>query len=232
MIWYSMLMYPAARFILEVFRGDAIRDFLFGSSMSQWITIGIFAAAVWKLFLFQKKEKKNAACAGLVLAVLLVAGTAPKVVYATENTVTQDSVTEETGQAEAETDGSAGMQAAATEMGQPTEEETGFNSHEKFVVFVCCLFSLALCVVIGLFGNPNDRLKDKYKRARKQQIQEEKRRREREKIAAMRATEEAKYAEELARYEADRKAYEEEKAAKEAAKAAKKAEKQARKGEK
>ncbi len=108
------------------------------------------------------------------------------------------------------------------------EEEPPFNTKEKFVIFTCCLFSVALCVVIGLFGNPNDRLKDKYKRARKQQMLQEKKKKEVEERAAKRAAQDAKYAEELAQYEADVKAYEEAKAAKAAAKAAKKAEKEAK----
>lgn len=108
-------------------------------------------------------------------------------------------------------------------------EDWGFNAQEKFVVFVCCLFSVAVCLVVALWGNPNDRLKDKYKRARKQQQQREKRLREKAEREAKLAAAEAKYQEELAQYEADRKAYEEEKAAKAAAKAAKKAEKEAKK---
>ncbi len=108
-------------------------------------------------------------------------------------------------------------------------EEPPFSTKEKFVFFTCCLFSVAVCVVIGLFGNPNDRLKDKYKRARKQQLLQEKKKKEAEERAAKRAAQDAKYAEELAQYEADVKAYEEAKAAKAAAKAAKKAEKEAKK---
>ena len=116
--------------------------------------------------------------------------------------------------------------AFASEVSETTEttsEEPAFTAKENFVIFTCCLFSVALCVVIGLFGNPNDRLKDKYKRARKQQQLEEKKKKDAEERAAKRAAEDAKYAEELAQYEADVKAYEEAKAAKAAAKAAKKA---------
>lgn len=118
---------------------------------------------------------------------------------------------------------------AAEAQGEAVSEEPPFTAKEKFVIFTCCLFSVALCVVIGLYGNPNDRLKDKYKRARKQQLQQEKRKKELEERTARRAAQEAKYAEELAQYEADVKAYEEAKAAKAAAKAAKKAEKEAKK---
>ncbi len=113
------------------------------------------------------------------------------------------------------------MEEPADATTQPTEPP--FNAKEKFVIFVCCLFSVSLCIVLALFGNPNDRLKDKYKRARKQQMLLEKRQKEKEEREAKRAAAEAKYAKELAQYEADMKAYEEEKAAKAAAKAAKKA---------
>lgn len=109
------------------------------------------------------------------------------------------------------------------------EEEPPFNAKEKFVIFTCCLFSVAFCVIVGLYGNPNDRLKDKYKRARKQQMLQEKKKKETAARAAKRAAQEAEYAEALAQYEADVKAYEEAKAAKAAAKAAKKAEKEAKK---
>ena len=103
------------------------------------------------------------------------------------------------------------------------------TGQEKFVFIVCCIFAIALCIVIAMFGNPNDRLKDKYKRAKRQQKLREKRQREAAERAAKRAANEAKYAEEMAQYEADLKAYEEEKAAKEATKAAKKAEREAKK---
>lgn len=236
LIWYYMLLYPVARFALEFFRGDAIRGFLFGLSTSQWISIVLFAVAIWKLFLAKTKGKKTAVCAGLLLMTLFVAGASPKTVYATE-AVEQEAVTGETQEdgvvaqpdadtesPERETQNSAGTDAETT-----AEEDYGFNGQEKFIIFVCCLSSVVFCVVVGLWGNPNDRLKDKYKRAKKQQMLQEKKRKEQEERAARRAAEEAKYAEELAQYEADMKAYEEEKAAKKAAKEAKKAERLAKK---
>lgn len=241
LIFYYMLIYPVVRFTLEFFRGDAIRGFLFGLSTSQWISIGLFAVAVWKLFLTKNKGKKNAVCAGLLLAALLVAGAAPKKVYATDVVGQETAAGETEGEdaevlpdadtesPESETQDSTGADAEAPAQSTAAEEEYGFNSQEKFIIFVCCLASVAFCVVVGLWGNPNDRLKDKYKRARKQQQLQEKRKKEMEERMARRAAEDAKYAEELAQYEADMKAYEEEKAAKAAAKAAKRAEKQAKK---
>jgi len=213
MIFYYMLIYPVVRFTLEFFRGDAIRGFLFGLSTSQWISIGLFAVAVWKLFLSKKKESKKMVCAGMLLAALLVTGLIPNVAHASAEVI-QEQETEE------------GM-IATQETTDP--EDWGFNTKEKFVVFTCCLFSVAFCLVVALWGNPNDRLKDKYKRARKQQQLQEKKLKEKAEREAKRAAAEAKYAEELAQYEAEMKAYEEEKAAKAAAKAAKKAEKEAKK---
>ncbi len=144
-----------------------------------------------------------------------------------------ETVTDETDAAtvgdEAATDAGTteGTETATQETTDP--EDWGFNAKEKFVIFVCCLFSVVFCLVVALWGNPNDRLKDKYKRARKQQQLQEKKLREKAEREAKRAAAEAKYQEELAQYEADRKAYEEEKAAKAAVKAAKKAEREARK---
>ena len=128
-----------------------------------------------------------------------------------------------TGEAEAGSVGMAEGEGAAGSVSETAQtKEPAFDAKEKFVIFVCCLFSVSLCLVLALFGNPNDRLKDKYKRARKQQMLLEKRQKEKEAREAKRAAAEAKYAEELAQYEADMKAYEEEKAAKKAEKEAKK----------
>ena len=178
--------------------------------------------------LFDRKLKKGKRllCACLFVCMVFVvsidlcdAVSAPVSAYATEAT---ESVTlEETAISETETQVD---ESAATQ-----QEEPPFTAKEKFVVFVCCLFSVAVCLIIGLYGNPNDRLKDKYKRAKKQQQLQEKKKKEAELRAIRRAEEDAKYAKELEQYEADLKAYEEEKAAKAAAKAAKKAEKEAKK---
>lgn len=151
--------------------------------------------------------------------------------YASEETdaAMTETTEQETENASGESTGESATAATEATSGTAQSEEPPFNTQEKFVIFTCCLFSVALCLVIGLYGNPNDRLKDKYKRAKKQQLLLEKRKKEMAERAARRAAEEAKYAEELAQYEADVKAYEEAKAAKAAAKAAKKAEKAAKK---
>lgn len=44
LIFIYMLIYPVCRFILEFFRGDEIRGFIFGMSTSQFISILVFAA--------------------------------------------------------------------------------------------------------------------------------------------------------------------------------------------
>lgn len=208
MIFYYMLIYPVARFTLEFFRGDAIRGFLFGLSTSQWISIVLFAVAVWKLFL-SKGKKSGAVCAGLLLATLFVTGVAPKAVYATE---TPDVVTAEEGEDITDETAESGV-----------GKDYSFTAKGKFVIFVCCLFSVGICLVIAIYGNPNDRLKDKYRRARKQEMLKEKRKKEAEMRAIKRAEADAKYEKELAEYEAYMKEYEEAKAAKAAAKEEKKA---------
>lgn len=235
MIFYYMLIYPVIRFVLEFFRGDAIRGFLFGLSTSQWISIGLFVVAIWNLFLSKNRKKTGTVCAGVLLALTLAIGGTTATAYATEAVGQEEIGADGTENEEAVDDEADAVKAEGTSDAQTDEtltaEETGVASEEKeppftakemFVIFTCCLFSVALCVVIGLYGNPNDRLKDKYRRARKQQELQEKKKKEAEERATKRAAQEAKYAEELAQYEADVKAYEEAKAAKAAAKAAKK----------
>ena len=214
MIFYYMLIYPVARFTIEFFRGDAIRGFLFGLSTSQWISIILFAVAVWKLFL-SKGKKSKAVCVGLLLAALFVTGVVPKTAYAEEAGSTATEISED-------------VQTEVTEESAEVKDYS-FTTKGKFVIFVCCLFSVGLCLVIAIYGNPNDRLKDKYRRARKQELLKEKRKKEAEARAIKRAKADAKYEKELAEYEAYMKEYEGAKAAKEAAKAAKKAEKEAKK---
>ena len=53
-----LLIYPVYRFILEFFRGDSYRGFLFGLSTSQLISLILFAiSAVWLIVNHLKKEK-------------------------------------------------------------------------------------------------------------------------------------------------------------------------------
>ena len=55
-----LLIYPVGRFILEFFRGDEYRGFIFGLSTSQFISILLFAAAGVGLILsFIKNRKKT-----------------------------------------------------------------------------------------------------------------------------------------------------------------------------
>ncbi len=218
-IFYYMLIYPVVRFTLEFFRGDEIRGFLFGLSTSQWISIGLFGVAVWKLFLSKSKGKKTAVCAGVLLAMMLMFGGTVKIVYASEESV-QETVTE-TVLSNDTADAVSGETENVTNGAE--EKEPPFNAKEKFVIFICCFFSVAICLVIGIFGNPKEREKDKYKRMQKQKQLQEKRLREKAEREAKFAAEDAKYAEELAQYEKEMKEYEEAKAAKKAAKEAKKA---------
>ena len=238
MIFYYMLIYPVVRFVLEFFRGDAIRGFLFGLSTSQWISIGLFVVAVWKLFLSKSGGKKTAVCAGVLLALTIAFSGAQVEALATEESAqesmtvsadTEDALSGETESAKAEDASAEQKNESASEAGGQEvtttgtgEKEPPFNAKEKFVVFVCCLFSVALCLVIALFGNPKDREKDKYNRMRKQQMLQQKKLKEKAEREAKLALEDAKYAEDLMKYEMAKKEYEAAKAAKKAAKEAKK----------
>ena len=239
MIFYYMLIYPVVRFVLEFFRGDAIRGFLFGLSTSQWISIGLFVVSVWKLFLSKSGGKKTAVCAGVLLAMTIAFSGAQVEALATEESAqesmtvsadTEDALSGETESAKAEDASAEQKNESASEAGGQEvtttgtgEKEPPFNAKEKFVVFVCCLFSVALCLVIALFGNPKDREKDKYNRMLKQKMLQEKKLREKAEREARFAAEDAKYAEDLIKYERAKREYEEAKAAKKAAKEAKKA---------
>lgn len=56
-----LLIYSAGRFILEFWRGDEYRGFIFGLSTSQFISILLFAAAALYLLLSPVLKKKNIA---------------------------------------------------------------------------------------------------------------------------------------------------------------------------
>ena len=43
-----LLLYSICRFILEFYRGDAVRGIWFGISTSQWISISIFVYIIWR----------------------------------------------------------------------------------------------------------------------------------------------------------------------------------------
>lgn len=61
LIFLYMIIYPVCRFILEFFRGDEIRGFIFGMSTSQFISILLFAAAIAGFIITGVKRKKAAA---------------------------------------------------------------------------------------------------------------------------------------------------------------------------
>lgn len=54
-----LLIYPVGRFILEFFRGDEYRGFIFGLSTSQFISVLLFSAAGVGLILSYMREKKR-----------------------------------------------------------------------------------------------------------------------------------------------------------------------------
>jgi len=49
-----LVLYAVGRFVIEFFRGDDIRGFLFGVSTSQWISILILAAIIYRTFITRK----------------------------------------------------------------------------------------------------------------------------------------------------------------------------------
>lgn len=51
--------YGVARFILEIFRGDAIRGIYFSLSVSQWISIGMVAICILWFLVIRRKSRKN-----------------------------------------------------------------------------------------------------------------------------------------------------------------------------
>lgn len=81
--------------------------------------------------------------------------------------------------------------------GETSDSEEGQNEYvvkpmtgaDKFRLFLCCVFGVGICIVAALWGDPRERLKDKYKRARKQQALEEKKKRQREEREARLAAE-------------------------------------------
>lgn len=51
--------YGVARFILEIFRGDAVRGIYFSLSVSQWISIGMVAICILWFLVIRRKSRKN-----------------------------------------------------------------------------------------------------------------------------------------------------------------------------
>ncbi|MBI4684658.1 MAG: prolipoprotein diacylglyceryl transferase [Nitrospirae bacterium] len=60
--WAYLLLYSVIRFIVEFFRGDEARGFLFGNiSVSQGISVLMFIGAIAGLVIFRKTNKKSQA---------------------------------------------------------------------------------------------------------------------------------------------------------------------------
>ncbi len=59
LLYLYLLIYPIYRFILEYFRGDTYRGFIFGLSTSQFVSIPIFLFALIMLIVKHNKEKRQ-----------------------------------------------------------------------------------------------------------------------------------------------------------------------------
>ena len=55
---FYAVSYSLVRFILEFYRGDAVRGILLGLSTSQWISIILFAIGVG-LFIYENKKERR-----------------------------------------------------------------------------------------------------------------------------------------------------------------------------
>lgn len=58
-LYRYLLIYAVSRFALEFMRGDIVRGISNGLSMSQWISIGLFAASILLMLPKSNKEKKR-----------------------------------------------------------------------------------------------------------------------------------------------------------------------------
>lgn len=95
---------------------------------------------------------------------------------------------------------------ATTGNGEEVEYEVKpWEAKDKFRFFLCFVFAVGICIVAAFWGDPRERLKDKYKRARKQQAKEEKKRKEQEARQA-KLEEEKKVQEEAEAWEEEMKA--------------------------
>jgi len=56
MLWWYGALYSTVRFVLEFFRGDAVRGIYFGLSTSQWISLAVFALSVSALIVKRIKS--------------------------------------------------------------------------------------------------------------------------------------------------------------------------------
>lgn len=158
LIWYYMLLYPAVRFVLEFFRGDAIRGVWFGLSTSQWISIVLFGIAAAKLLLQKGRKCRKVVCAAVLAGVLCFVGGGRTAAYATETTAIA-------GEAQAEP-------KEGEEQPQGGIELRPVTAKEKFVLFVCFLFAVSICIIVVIWGDPRERERMQNKKLRKQLAEE------------------------------------------------------------
>ena len=60
-LWFYVLFYSITRFIIEFFRGDTVRGFVFGIlSTSQFISLVMFFIAIFMLYKLKPKKEQNA----------------------------------------------------------------------------------------------------------------------------------------------------------------------------
>lgn len=210
LIWYYMLLYPAARFVLEFFRGDAIRGIWFGLSTSQWISMVLFGIAAAKLLWQKGRKRGKVVCAAVLAGVLCLVGGGRTAVYATETTAiageaqaelkegeTRTEATE-TKKGTVETGASADSQTeeAGEEQLQGGIELRPVTAKEKFVLFVCFLFAVSICIIVVIWGDPRERERMQNKKIRKKLAEEAARKAAREERLKRQAEEARKKAQE------------------------------------
>lgn len=203
LIWYYLLLYPVARFVLEFFRGDAIRGFWFGLSTSQWISLVLFGTAVTKLFLQKGKKQGKMVCAAMLATILCFAGDNREFVSAAENmAAAEEAQTEQEEESLTEA-----PEAGKTETEVETEQTQGgiqlrpVTAKEKFVLFVCFLFAVSICIIIVIWGDPRERERMRNKKLKKQLAEEAARKAAREERLKQQAEEARKRVQEESTYE-------------------------------
>lgn len=117
----------------------------------------------------------------LVVGAGLLSAQEPQTAVAAEDGQEAGGAAEEDRNAEAGAGESEGEGAEENAAQLPNVTVKPLTGADKFRMFLCCVFGVGVCLAAALWGDPRERLKDKYKRARKQQALEEKRQKEREK---------------------------------------------------
>lgn len=124
-----------------------------------------------------KKLFKTAAAAILFSAVVGSATgmTVPMNIYAqeTETTDTTETLLTTTVQKEEKTEEKTETNQNTTQLPELSERDL---ERARFRMILCVIFGVGISVAIAIWGNPNERLKSRYKRARKLQKKQEKER--------------------------------------------------------